>query len=283
MAATSTRLQKHPVGIDSIGLGEIEREVAADEPPPLPRNSQLSHIGMPVPRIDGRAKVTGAARFTVDVKLPGMLHGRLLRSPHPHARIAAIDTGTAARHPGVRAIHLITEPVGRAVEAADADAGGAGRNRRAALYVGDAIAAVAATTPEVTQTALNLIEVDYVPLPFVVDIEDARRDEAPLVFTSPVHGESFAGGAMSVGELPQRGNVRGPNAAGSRGDAAQGLAQADVVVEGEFRTQMQTHCCMETHAVVADWRADGLTVYMSTQYTAGVRNGQPRRDAGVPG
>jgi xanthine dehydrogenase YagR molybdenum-binding subunit len=272
MAATGRRLQKHVFGIDSVGLGEIEREVAGSEPPALPRNSQLSHIGKPVPRVDGRAKVTGAARFTVDVKLPGMLHGRLLRSPHAHARVAAIDASAAARHPGVRSIHLITKPIGRAVETAEAEGGGAGRSRRTALYVGDAIAAVAATTPEAAQAALKLIEVDYVPVPFVADIEDARKDEAPLVFAGPVRGESFAGGAMSVGELPQRGNVRGPNIAGSRGDAAQGLAQADVVVEGEFRTQVQTHCCMETHAVVADWRGDGLTVYMSTQYTAGVRN-----------
>ncbi len=71
--------------------------------------------------------------------------------------------------------------------------------------------------------------------------------------------------------MPQQGNVRGPSTAGSRGDAARGLAESDVVVEGTYRTQVQTHCCMETHAVVADWRADGLTVHMSTQYTAGVR------------
>ncbi len=66
------------------------------------------------------------------------------------------------------------------------------------------------------------------------------------------------------------GNVRGPETQGSRGDIAQGFAQAEIVVEGEYRTQTQTHCCMEPHAIVADWRADGLTVWMSTQSTAGV-------------
>ena len=218
-----------------------------------------------------RDRVTGAARFTVDVKLPGMLHARLLRSPHPHARIAAIDIGAAARHPDVRAVELITRPVGRAMEASDEEmqAGAAGRH---VLYVGDAIAAVAAATPDAAQAALAMIAVDYQPLPFVTDIEEARRSDAPPVFRGPVHGESFAGGIPSAGPLPQHGNVRGPGTAGSRGDVAQGFARAEAVVEAEFRTQVQTHCCLEPHAVVADWRPDGLTVYMSTQYTAGVRN-----------
>ena len=87
------------------------------------------------------------------------------------------------------------------------------------------------------------------------------------MFAGPVDG----GGFRDAGPLPQRGNVRGPDTGGSRGDAKEGLAAAEVTVEGEFRTQVQTHSCMETHAVVADWRKDGLTVYMSTQYTAGIR------------
>ena len=74
-----------------------------------------------------------------------------------------------------------------------------------------------------------------------------------------------------IGGLPFNGNVRGP-AIETRGDAVQGFAQADVVVEAEYSTQVQTHCCMEPHAIVADWRADGLTVHMSTQFTAGIRH-----------
>jgi len=89
--AADTRLQYYPFGIRSVSLGGIEREVPADEPPPLAPNAELAVIGKSVPRINARANVMGAARFTVDVKLPGMLHARLLRSPHPHARIAAID------------------------------------------------------------------------------------------------------------------------------------------------------------------------------------------------
>ncbi|MEJ2379463.1 MAG: hypothetical protein P8Y71_30125, partial [Pseudolabrys sp.] len=81
--AAETRTQKYPVGIAGVALGEIERRVPESEAPPLPVNDKLKYIGKPVPRINARAKVTGRATYTVDVKLPGMLHARLLRSPHP--------------------------------------------------------------------------------------------------------------------------------------------------------------------------------------------------------
>jgi xanthine dehydrogenase YagR molybdenum-binding subunit len=258
--AAETRTQKYPVGIAGVSLGEIERRVSVDEAPPLPVNAKLKYIGKPVPRINARAKVTGRATYTVDVKLPGMLHARLLRSPHPHARILSIGTKTAARLPGVRAVYVLDQVIGRAVET-DAAKG------RRALYVGDPVAAVAAVTPQEAEAALDVIKVHYERLPFVIDIDDARKSDAPLVFAGPVAG----GGFRDTGPLPQHGNVRGPNIGGSRGDAKEGLAAAEITVEGEFRTQVQTHSCMEPHAVVADWRKDGLTVYMSTQYTAGIR------------
>ena len=102
-----------------------------DEPPPLPPNAELTVIGKPVPRQNGRAKVTGATRFTVDVALPGMLHGRILRSPLPHARIRAIDVAAAARHPGVRAVMLVARSGGsaRRGRALHRRAGGRGRRR----------------------------------------------------------------------------------------------------------------------------------------------------------
>lgn len=266
MASGETQLRKYPAGIDASGLGEVERRVPADEAPPLPPNDQLTWIGKPVPRINGRAKVTGAARFTVDVKLPGMVYARLLRSPLPHARLVALDLDAALRHPGVVAALPINETVGRAIETPPEGAPTISAARRV-LYVGDIVAGVVARTPAAAEAALRLMRAEYQPLRFVVDIEAARRSGAPAVFERPVQGGGFAAGTP----LPQQGNVRGPNTAGSRGSASEGFAQADVVVEGEFRTQVQTHCCLETHAVVADWRPDGLTVYMSTQYTAGVR------------
>jgi xanthine dehydrogenase YagR molybdenum-binding subunit len=279
--AANEALRKFPFGIASVSIDEIGRQVSANEPPALAPNAELNVIGKPVARINGRAKVTGAARFTVDVTLPGMLHARLLRSPHPHARVVALDTSGAAQLADVRAVHVFSEPVGRAVEA-EAPAPDALRlTLPRALYVGEPIAAVAAVTPEAAEAALRQIEVKYDVLPFVVDMEDARKADAPLVFAGPVRGEGFGGGA-AVGEaMPQQGNVRGPARTGSRGNVEAGFADAAVVAEGEFRTQVQTHCCLETHAVVADWRADGLTVYMSTQYTAGVRN-ELARAFGLP-
>ncbi len=265
---SAERVQRYPVGIRGV-RDEVERRVGDDEAPPLPPNERLSLIGKSVPRINARAKVTGTATFTVDVKLQGMLHARMLRSPHPHARILSIETAAAERYPGVRAVHVIDQIVGRAVEADEKNSDAAAGRRL--LYVGDAVVAVAAATPEAAEAALGLIKVAYQRLPFVVDIDDARKPEAPLVFDGPVRGESFSGGTLAGAPLPQHGNVRGPNISGSRGDAVGGFASAEAIVEGEFRTQVQTHCCLEPHAVVADWRHDGLTVYKSTQFTAGVR------------
>lgn len=278
MAADETQLRKYPVGIDPAALGEAERRVPADEAPALAPNADLKWIGKSVPRINGRAKVTGAACFTVDVKLPGMLHARLLRSAYPHARLASLDLDAAKRQPGVRAVLPINETVGRAVEVR---AEGAAPAPRRVLYVGDIVAGVAAATPAAAQAALRLIAAEYRQLPFVVDLEGARAGDAPAVFEGPVRAGGFTDGVAGVAGLPHQGNVRGPGTAGSRGDVAAGFAQADVVVEGEYRTQVQTHCCLETHAVVADWRPDGLTVYMSTQHTAGVRS-ELARAFGLP-
>ncbi len=250
------RVEKFPIGIASVGLGEIERRIPADEPPALAPNADLSVIGRPIPRQNALAKVTGATRFTVDVALPGMLYGRILRSASPHARIRALDLGAAALHPEVRAVVAIARP--------DDPASGVAR------YVGAPIAAIAATSIAAAKEATALIRVDLQPLPFVVDMDAARAPGAPIVHDEASAPDGHPSGWPSPAGLPVEGNVRGP-AASQRGDAAKGLAEAEIVVEGEYRTQTQTHCCLEPHAIVADWRSDGLTVYMSTQFTAGVR------------
>jgi xanthine dehydrogenase YagR molybdenum-binding subunit len=252
-----TRTETFPSGIAGVGLGTVERQIPLDEPPSLPANAALTLIGKPVPRQNGRAKVTGATRFTVDVSLPGMLYGRILRATLPHAQIRAIDVSAAARHPGVRAVLLVARP--------DDPAAAVVR------YVGAPVAAVAAVSMAVADEALRLIRVDYKALPFVADMDEAREPAAPAVHDEASAPQGHASGYPAARGLPLDGNVRGP-ATDRRGDAAQGLAQADVVVEGEYRTQVQTHCCLEPHAIVADWRTDGLTVHMSTQYTAGVRH-----------
>ena len=201
--------------------------------------------------------MTGAARFTVDLALPGMLHGRILRSPWPAAIIRAIDVEAAARHPGVRAVMLVLHP----------DKPG----NDVARYFGAPVAALAAVSPAVADEALGLIRVEYHPLHFVTDMEAAREADAPPVHDAASAPAGHASGFPAPAGLPLAGNVRGP-ARASRGDVARGFAEAAVIVEGEYRTAVQTHCCLEPHSVVADWQADGLTVHISTQFTAGVRH-----------
>jgi len=257
MTTGTTRAETFPYGIASVGLGEVQRQIPVDEPPPLPPNAALTVIGKSTPRHNGRAKVTGATLFTVDVSLPGMAHGRIVRSALPHARIRAVDISTAARHPGVLAVVIIARP--------DDPASAVVR------YVGAPVAAVAALTPADAEEASTLIHIDYEPLPFVVNLDEARNADAPLVYQGAAAPGGDPSGFPAPAGLPLKGNVRGP-AIDHRGDAAQGFADADVIVEAKYRTEVQTHCCMEPHAIVADWRADGLTVHMSTQFTAGVRH-----------
>ncbi|MGA2794865.1 MAG: xanthine dehydrogenase family protein molybdopterin-binding subunit, partial [Roseiarcus sp.] len=279
----SLRRETLPFGIAGVSLAQVERTVAADEAPPLAPNADLTLIGKSAPRWNGRAKVTGAVRFTTDIALPRMLHARLLRAPLPHARIRAIDISAAERHPGVRAVHVILGPRGGGTASVSADEDMEATRRveePVALYAGMAVAAVAALSPEAAEQGVQLIKVDWQPLPFVVDMEDARAAGAPVVFEKLDVLAGFGASGLVTAGLPLNGNVRGP-ATDARGDAAAGFAAADVVVEGEYRTQVQSHCCMEPHGIVADWRADGLTVYISTQYTAGVRE-ELARSFGLP-
>jgi xanthine dehydrogenase YagR molybdenum-binding subunit len=254
MSDESMRSVTMPLGLG--GHEQVVREIPADEPPPLPPNRELAVIGKSTARHDAEAKVRGATRFTVDVALPGMLYGRILRSPHPHARVRAIDVSVATRHPQVRAVILALQPQdGTAI----------------VRYAGAPIAAVAATAMLAAEEAVQLIQVDYEPLPFVVDLSEARSPGAPQVYDSASAPSGSPSGFPAPMGLPLEGNVRGP-AIARRGDISQGFSQAETVIEQEYATQVQTHCCLEPHSIVADWRADGLTVYMSTQYTAGVRH-----------
>lgn len=272
------RKVKLPSGIAGPGvsgaLGEVERVIPQDEAPPLPPNSALAVIGKPTPRLEGRLKVTGAARYTADVRLPGMLWARAVRSPHPHARIRSIDTSAAEKLAGVRAVHVVGRVLGTAVlrdpKVEEPS------NHPIVRYIGQPVAAVAATTPEIAAEAVKLVRVDYEVLPFVVDLEEARRPGAPMVFPGPADAAGSAGGGGGAAGLPQTGNVHGPAKSGPlgppRGDINAGFAAAEVIVEGTYRTQVQTHSAMETHGVVAHWEGSGLTIHASTQGTATVRD-----------
>ncbi|MET0411567.1 MAG: xanthine dehydrogenase family protein molybdopterin-binding subunit, partial [Polyangiaceae bacterium] len=143
-------------------------------------------------------------------------------------------------------------------------------------YAGQPLAAVAAETPRAAQLAARLIRVEYEALPHVTSLEAALQEGAPLVFPGPTEQPPTPGIAPVTPGLSQKGNVRGPDTTqrtgGPLGDVEQGLSEAEVVVEGEYRTQVQTHLPLETHGIVADWTDEGLTLYASTQWTASVRD-----------
>ncbi|HEX9104755.1 MAG TPA: molybdopterin cofactor-binding domain-containing protein, partial [Polyangia bacterium] len=244
-----------------------EKERPADEPPPWPTSDKLKVVGKSQPRVDGRLKVTGQAKYTADVRLPGMLFARRVVSPHPHARVTAIDLSAAERLPGVKAVHLVERNEGAKLRNPPKVAD----KYPLVRYAGQCVAAVAATSQAIADEAAKLVKVTYEPLPFVVDLDDARKDGAPLVYPGAVDMGGSAGGGGAQKGLPQQGNVRGPSRR-DKGDVDAAFKQADLVVEGEFATQVQTHSALETHGVVADWKPDGLTVWASTQGTASVRD-----------
>lgn len=255
-----------PKGRIRIGLAgktvEREVEIPAGDPPPLTEGSPRRVFGGRSPRLDGPFKATGRAVFTHDVRRPGLLYGRILRSPHAHARIVSVDTSKLAALPGV-VFHLTDKKVVR--------------------YQGDAVLALAAPSAEIADDALHAVEVTYEVLPHVVTLDEAMMEIAPLVFDKAVEERRTAGDAPGGGgKVEQKGNVRGPRASG-RGekDLAKLFAEADGVVELTTRTQVQTHACLETHALFAEWKGDELYVAASTQGVFSVRD-ELARVFGIP-
>ncbi len=267
--AEPTRTDSFYFGIPQDGLTKKERLVLLDEPPPLAPNAELTYIGKPTARYDGPAKAQGTGRYTADVNLPGMLYGRMIDATIPHGRILAIDTSAAEKLPGVRAVHVIEHVYGSA-ELRDPKQEAPSRYP-VVRYAGQPIAAVAATTPQIAEDAAKLVQVKYDPLSFVVDRTDARADDAPVVFPGPADAAGSAGGGGGPKDVPQKGNVHGPQRK-TQGDVERGFAEADVIVEGEYFTQVQTHSALETHGFVVDWKPEEVTVYASTQGTSSVRD-----------
>ena len=261
-------------GIVGDTLQPVIRNIPVDEPPELPPNSELRVIGKSVNRVDAVPKVTGQARYTFDVQLPGMLYARIVSSTVPHARIKSIDTSAAEAYPGVKAVHVLD----RIMSIAQLRDPAAEANERYPLvrYHGQPIAAVAAVSMRAAKAAAKLVRIEYERLPHVTSLEAAMQDDAPVVFPGPTEQAATAGGGGAAPGLPQEGNRRGPArgglGGGPRGDVQQGFAQADEIVTREYRTQVQTHTPMETHGLVADWRDEELTLYASTQFTLSVRD-----------
>lgn len=261
------RTEMMPVGIPGYTLRQEARQIPASQPPVLPVNSDLKYIGKSPHRWDAHAKVSGGARYTADVQLPGMLYAKFVNSALPHAKIISVDTTEAEKLPGVKGVYVIRHLLGGAVlrdPALDQS------SYPIVRYAGQPIAAVAATYPHIAEEAARLVKVQYDPMPFVVDMNKAREPNAPQVFPGPADQAGSAGGGGGPHGVPQTGNVHGP-AVRKHGDVEQAFKDSDVVVESKYTTQVQTHSALETHGVVADWKPDMLTVWASTQGTASVR------------
>ncbi|MBF0476570.1 MAG: molybdopterin-dependent oxidoreductase [Deltaproteobacteria bacterium] len=212
--------------------------------------NQFSIVGKDVPRNDARAKATGSAIYTDDVKLPGMLYGQILRSPLPHARILHIDTSQVASLPGVRCVmtgedtpkvkygnwRLFPETQDEYPLAIDK-----------VRFIGDEVAAVAAVDPDIAQEALSLIKVEYEELPGVFDVDAAIKEGAPVI-------HDYCPSNISV------------NRKIKYGDIDKAFAESDYVREDTFHVHAVSHAYLEPCAAIAQCDLDGrITLWTSTQ------------------
>jgi 4-hydroxybenzoyl-CoA reductase alpha subunit len=212
--------------------------------------SKYSVIGQRVRRVDGPDKVTGSAKYTFDMVLPNMLYGKILRSPYPHAKILNIDTSMAEKLIGVKAVVTGKDTPGRKQgiwrrfpELCDEEI----LCREKVRYIGDAVAAVAAIDEDTAEEALDLIEVEYEPLPAVFDPLEAIKEDAPQIHDGVELN-------MNVTRHIEW------------GDVDEAFKKCDHVREDKFKCSSQAHVCMETHCAVASFDHGGkLTVWTSTQ------------------
>jgi xanthine dehydrogenase YagR molybdenum-binding subunit len=233
----------------TVGLPGDEREVTVElhEDPargipedvsPWGREAKLRVVGTDVPRTDGLAKVTGTARYTMDVHRPGQAWAGFVVSPHAHANVVSVDVSAAQLVGGVLGVRTFE---GRRV-----------------THAGQIVAAVCAESPSALDDALAAIEVEYEVRPHAVTVEQAQADGAPSVDA----GEAAA-------RTDRRASVR-PD------EARQALAEAEVSVAGTWRTQVQTHSALEPHGTVSEIDGDTATVWASTQATEGIAGGMAR-------
>lgn len=216
---------------------------------------ELTIIGKRHPKIDGWERVSGKAVYASDIYLPGMLYAKILRSPHPHAKVLNIDVEKAKALPGVAAV-LTSRDL-----AAFSWIKSPGRSHHdmpiladIARFAGDDIAVVAAVDEDRAEEALDLIKVDYQPLPFVLDPEEALKPAAPKIH-------------------PNGNLARGKPSILTRGNIEKGFQEADLVYEGRYYTPMLQHASAEPRVCVARWERGKLTVWDSVQYTFSVQAG----------
>jgi 4-hydroxybenzoyl-CoA reductase subunit alpha len=239
--------------------------------------TKYRHIGRHVPRIDGPEKATGKAVFTVDVELPNMVYGKILRSPYPHARIKGIDASEALATPGV--LYVLTGAEIPHIRYAFVDTPRYPADQQPLAvdkvrYAGDEVAAVVAETEQLAEEVLEKIRVEYELLPGVFTSQEALKPDAPIIHETSYHSGNTAWEKWGVkGKWPLEGN--GQAAANSNisaetkvssGDVQAGLAQADLVRTDTFSCKATAHCAMEPHAAVAAYDPDTgkLDLYLST-------------------
>jgi CO/xanthine dehydrogenase Mo-binding subunit len=224
-------------------------------------NPGYKWVGTRPIRPDGLDKVTGKAQFGADLTLPGMLFGKVVRSPHAHARILSIDTTTAASMLGVKAVITgsdFPDLAANGAHASDIDVANNAIARDKVLYEGHVVAAVAATTRELAEAAAKAVEVSYEVLPHVLTVDEAMADNAPLL-----HENMITKGVEPAPDQPS--NVAS-RIVHERGDLEQGFGEADVVIEKEFTTKPVHQGYIEPHAAVADANNDGrANIWCSSQ------------------
>ncbi len=220
---------------------------------------QTRVVGTGLPRVDAYERLSGAAVYPSDVHLPDMLHAAILRCPHPHARVEAIDVAAAEALPGVRAVIHDRTPGADIPWYRDRDGNVIGRLFDPhCRFEGEAVAAVAAETPYQARDALEAIRVEYRVLPFISDYERALEPGAP--------------------EVREGGNQAGETQVYERGDVAAGFAAADVVLEETYRTACELHTTLELHGWPAGTAASSPSGSRARASTRS-RTGWPRRSA----
>ena len=230
------------------------------------QEAKFKVIGTRPIRHDGVDKVTGRAQYGADISLPGLLHGKVLRSPHAHARIKSIDVSAALELPGVKAV--LTSADFPKLQSGVVPMGELAMNPHymsmnllahdKVLYDGHPVAAVAATSPHIAEEAIRLIKVEYEVLPHVQDAESAMKEDAPILLPE-----------LRTSGTPEKSDKQTNIASQvrfARGDLEAGFKAADVVVEREFNTAMVHQGYIEPHNAVAQYNADGqTTIWTSTQ------------------
>ncbi|MBM4423544.1 MAG: xanthine dehydrogenase family protein molybdopterin-binding subunit, partial [Chloroflexi bacterium] len=224
--------------------------------------TNFTAVGRPTPLADGRAKVTGATRFTSDLQLPGMLHARFVTSIYAHANLRRIDSSAAMAVPGVAAVLTAKDLPDIAPSSRSRLLLARGR----VVFMGQPVAMVLAMNEAAAEDGAQKVVVDYEPLPAAITMDDSLTENAPLVWSEGAPGGSEEAGAHGGdvgGESAtqrKKGNIAG-EASFKRGDVAAGFAEADVIIEGTFTTPMVHQSAVEPRGVIAAPTTDSQWAY----------------------